>query len=190
MDNDRTSRTFADLSAFLRRAPKFRYYPVPLIVITLVDVLLTKKILETSVIIIAGFLIGSYLDLAVTRKWNFFFPFRRIVYLNFFTLGLSTIFFWALFAFHFMDIGGIALLTFSFTLTAFVRSMVYYVYYGDNLRKAILPALVYPSITIITAFSVTLIYSMVFSTTVAMIIFAFAGYVYANWTTFVNPWPW
>ncbi|MGC8505957.1 MAG: DUF2070 family protein [Thermoplasmata archaeon] len=182
MDNDRTSRTFADLSAFLRRAPKFRYYPVPLIIITLIDILFTKKILETSVIILASFLLGSYADLAVTRKWNFFFPFRRIVYLNFFTLGLSTIFFWALFAFHFMNISGIALLTFSFTLTAFVRSMVYYVYYGDNFRRAILPALVYPSITIITAFSVTLIYSMAISTTIAMIIFAFAGYVYANWT--------
>lgn len=182
MDTERTSRTFADLSAFLRRAPRFRYYPVPIIIITIIDIILTKKTLDVSLIVIGAFVVSAYADLAVTRKWDFFFPFRRIVYLNFFTLGLSSIFFWALFAFHFMYIGGVALLAFSFTLAAFVRAMVYYVYFGDRLRKAVLPAFVYPSSVILITFIATMSYSIAISTVVTMIIFAFAGYIYANWT--------
>ncbi|MCL4329788.1 MAG: DUF2070 family protein [Candidatus Thermoplasmatota archaeon] len=173
-------RTFADLSKFLRRAPRYRMYPVPLIIISLLDYLFTSDLVFSLIMVIGGFALVSLLDAWVIRVGKFYFPIRRVFYLNFFVLSICSGLFWVLGIFHAGGLGMDYLLLYAFSFTSYVKSMVFYVYYGDTVWKSVLPSLTF----FLGEASIFLAYKMSplpFAVGLAAaIIFSLSGFIFAH----------
>ncbi len=173
-------RTFADLSKFLRRAPKYRIYPVPLVIISLMDYLLVGDLVLSLVIVIGGFALASLLDIWVIRIGKFYFPIRRVFYLNFFILVICSALFWIMGGIRVAGLQIEYLLLYAFSISSYIKAMVFYVYYGDTVGRSVVPSFTY-FISVAAIFLIDRMHVMpVALGLAAALVFSISGFVFAH----------
>lgn len=175
-----TSFTFADLSRFLKRAPKLKTYVIPTILFIVADYFVVRDISFTFFALILPLVLVVPIDRVLVYFARFNFPTRRIYYLDFLSFFFSEIYFIIIrLAFPgFLNLGYDIMLAFS--TTALLRTMVFYTYYSDRYRKIVLPSMGY---FVSTAIGLTFIGTnpvIYIFFALMTLIFSAGGYVFAH----------
>ncbi len=177
---DANSFTFADLSRFLKRAPRVRTYAIPVALFLVADFILVRDLLFTVFAFIVPIVAVILIDMAFVSAAKFNFPRRRIYYLDFISFFLAEVYFLILrLAFPgFLSLEYQVML--AFATAGLLRSMVLYTYYTDRYRNIFLPSLGFTAAVMIgLAFidfnHLTYLYFFGIS-----IIFSVGGYAFAN----------
>ncbi len=140
---ENTTFTFADLSRFLRRAPRLKTYAIPAAFLLVIDFIIIRDVIFTSLAFLLPLLLVILFDRLFVRLAGFHFPPRRVNYLDFMSFFFSQLYFIILtLAFPwFMNISYDVML--AFATTGLLRSMVFYTYFSDRFRNVLLPSLGY-----------------------------------------------
>ncbi|MEM0155059.1 MAG: DUF2070 family protein [Thermoplasmataceae archaeon] len=138
-----------DLSRFVRGAPGWKFYIVPIFILAVVDYVLVGSILEVAIGFILSFILVIIFDSIFIKIGKFHFPLRRIVYLDFISYGLWTVIFWIS---HLLDAFGSveAQLFFAVSFVSFFRVLIFEVYYTEKISYLLPPSLNYTYAAIIT----------------------------------------
>lgn len=176
------NRTFADLSRYIRKSPSWSNYILPITIVLTIDYVLIKNILVVLVGILGSYFLVIFLDMIFARYSRFSFPTRRILFLNFLSLLIWSLFFWIIyFTKLFSDIE--SMLMISISSAALLRILIFYVYYSEKNLKAIVPSLSYTYSAIVT---LTLVYHdpiTVFPFVISSVVYVVAGLVFAKSST-------
>lgn len=136
------NRTFADLARFVKRSPSWPTYILPITVILTIDLVLIKSLIVVALGILGSYILVILLDLLFVKFTDFVFPLRRILFLNFISLLIWSVFFWILYVIRaFADIE--SLLMISISSIALLRVLIFYAYYSEKISRAIVPSLSY-----------------------------------------------
>ncbi len=141
METDQRSRTFAELTRFIYKSPHWRNFLIPIAAIFAFDYFLVRRIDLLLVGIIGSFLLVLILDEIFVKVAKFVFPFRRILFMDFLSLVIWSIYFWILYAIHFTSIENLIMI--SLSSVGLVRVIILYGYYSENSSKTIFPSLNY-----------------------------------------------
>ena len=133
------NRNIAELSRFILSSPRFRFYPLPLLLLLGIDFLILRNLLDI-IAVVSSFLGGIGLDLVIMRANRTFFPLRRTVFLNFFVLLA-----WSLLFYLFSLVGILLTWTFPFLLlfvsgTSMVRAITLYPYFSEKTYMQLVPS--------------------------------------------------
>ncbi|QRF74548.1 putative membrane protein [Thermoplasmatales archaeon] len=141
-DNSAKHRSIEDLTRFVRGAPGWKFYIVPLIFIMGIDYLLIRSLRDVLIGIFLSFVFVLVFDRIFILLGKFVFPMRRIAYLDFVSFGIWTIIFWIV---HFLNllVGTESQVFFSIAFVSFFRLLIFYVYYSEKVTSLLLPSLNY-----------------------------------------------
>ena len=138
-----SSFTFADLSRFLKRAPKLRTYIIPSVVLLVLDYIILKNLSYLSFLFVLPLLITFAIDYSMFKLMTKTFPRRRINFLDFLSFFICNVYFIILKAAFpgylniFFDI------VLSFSVAAMLRSMIFFLYISESIRRIFVPSLIY-----------------------------------------------
>ncbi|MGC8609557.1 MAG: DUF2070 family protein, partial [Thermoplasmata archaeon] len=136
------NKGFEDLTGFVRRSIKSRYFIIPIIAIVYIDYLIMKNLEYSIIAVVAIYLLAILLDMVFSRVTKITFPLRRSSYLNFVSLVTWSIFFWILLALHVFSNIEISMLV-SISSTTMLRFLIFYVFYPNDRFKEIIPSMNY-----------------------------------------------
>lgn len=166
----------------VKKAPHWSILVLLSAVVLFIDYLFLRSAYVVLVGILGSYLIVIALDLIFVRITKTYFPARRVLYLNFMSLGLSSIFFWIIISIHlFQSVE--SLLMVSISSATLLRVLIFYTYYSDRLSKFFIPALNY-TYAAIFALSITfrdLITIIPF--VISSIVYVIGGIVFVKSTT-------
>ena len=139
-EDSRKHRSIEDLTRFVRGAPGWKFYIVPLIVIMGIDYLLIHSLRDVLIGIFLSFVFVLLFDWVFIRIGKFVFPMRRIAYLDFVSFGVWTIIFWIV---HILNLfrGTEEQVFFSIAFVSFFRLLIFYVYYSEKISYLLPPSL-------------------------------------------------
>lgn len=139
---EQEGKAFSDLTKMVKKSPHWSMLSLYSAVILFVDYLLLRNLLVVLVGILGSYILVIFLDIIFVKITKTHFPTRRIYYLNFMSLGLSSVFFWIVYMIHlFPSIE--SLLMVSISSATLLRVLIFYTYYSDKLTKFFIPALNY-----------------------------------------------
>ena len=139
---EQEGKAFSDLTKMVKKSPHWSILAALTAVVLFVDYLFIMSLFVVIVGVLGSYLLVISLDLLFVRLAKTHFPPRRIFYLNFMSLGLSSIFFWVISIIHlFQNLE--TLLMVSISSATLLRVLIFYTYYSDKLSKFFIPALNY-----------------------------------------------
>ena len=142
MDEPGEHRKFSDLAKYVRKSPPWWVYVLPILALLTVDYFLIGSLYVVIFGILGSYLLVIALDSLFFVITHFKFPFKRIIFLDFTSLLIWNIFFWVLYLLHVFQNYEIAIMI-SISSTALLRTLIFFVYYSDNIVKSTIPALNY-----------------------------------------------
>lgn len=180
-----TNFTFADLSRFLRRAPKFRTYAIPTVLFLAADFMIISgdlafRLFFTALAFGVPLIVVILLDKALVRTAGFHFPTRRINYLNFLSFFFAQIYFLLL---RLISPGFLTLpydVMLAFSTTALLRSMVFYTYFSDRYRNIALPSLGYSAASMVGLSVISMNHLAFLLFALITLVFSVGGYLFAH----------
>ncbi len=175
MDENK-NKGFEDLTGFVRRSVKARYFILPIALIVYVDYLILRNLEYAIIAVVAIYLLAILFDMLFSRISKITFPLRRSVYLNFVSLVIWSVFFWILIGFNaFRDVE-ISMLV-SISSTTMLRFLIFYVFYPNDSFKEVIPSMNYVySALIFFLFIYTNDYRLVVPFIISSLIYAMAAY--------------
>lgn len=127
MEANHKSRTFAELSRFVYKSPHWRNLAIPIIAVFAVDFIILRDVMLVGMAVIGSFFLVLLFDWIFVKAARFVFPFRRILFMDFISLIIWSIFFWAVYYIHFMSVDNLIMISLSFV--SFVRVLILFGYY-------------------------------------------------------------
>lgn len=152
MEANHKSRTFAELSRFVYKSPHWRNLAIPVIAILLIDFFILRNFLLVMLGVAGSFLLVLLFDESFVKAAGFLFPFRRILFMNFLSLIIWSVFFWIIYYTHFASVETLIFL--SISAISFIRVIIFHGYYSENSVKNIFPALNYTFAAMVTFYAV------------------------------------
>lgn len=126
----------------LKRSPHWTLLTALSGLVLFMNYLFLRNLYIVTVGILGSYLIVIALDLIFVKLTKTYFPARRILFLNFMSLTLSSVFFWIIFSIRlFQNVE--TLLMVSISSATLLRVLIFYTYYSDKLTKFFVPALNY-----------------------------------------------
>ncbi len=130
-------KTLAGLSRYVRKSPKWYYFLIPIIVIFLIEGIILKNFPELAIISVLPFILLVLIDMGSIRVTNKKFNNNRIMYLDFISLIMATLFFFAGVLLHpLILMPYYYILALAIAFPAFLRFLVLYIYYPSNIYLA------------------------------------------------------
>ncbi|HLH86273.1 MAG TPA: DUF2070 family protein, partial [Thermoplasmataceae archaeon] len=151
---ERGTRPISDLSKYVKRSPHWSYLFALILLLVGVYYVLLRNIYVVFFGVLGPFLILIGLDYAFSRVSNAHFPMRRIMFLDFVSFLISTIFFLILYFSRLFSSVEIMLMI-SISSATLLRVLIFYTYYSDSPAKFVIPSLNY---TYGAVFSLTIIF--------------------------------
>ncbi len=139
---EQEGKAFSDLTKMVKKSPHWSILSLYSAVILFVDYLLLRNLLVVLVGVLGSYILVICLDIIFVKITKTHFPIRRIYYLNFMSLGLSSVFFWIIYLIHLFP-STESLLMVSISSATLLRVLIFYTYYSDKLTKFFIPALNY-----------------------------------------------
>jgi len=173
---------FSDLSKLIKRSPKWWQLLILVSIILIIDYLLIRNLLFILFGILGSYALLIAFDVFFVRVSKTYFPFRRIMYLDFLAFLISSAFFWILYYLHtFQNLEVMLLL--SISSAALLRVLILAIYYSDKISKLTIPTLNY---TFSSMIILTIIYRswyVLIPATISSIIYIVAGIIFIRATT-------
>ena len=170
MDEPGEHRKFSDLAKYVRKSPPWWVYILPILALLTVDYFLIGSIYIVIFGVLGSYLLVIALDSLFFVITRFKFPFKRIIFLDFTSLLIWNLFFWVIYFLHVFQNYEIAIMI-SVSSTALLRTLIFYVYYSDNIIKSTIPALNY-------TFSSIVALTVIFRDLYVLVPFIFSSIVY------------
>jgi putative membrane protein len=127
-------KTLAGISRYVRKSPKWYYFVIPVIIIFLIDGFILRNFATLSVISIMPFVLFVFIDYISIRFTNKKFNNNRIMYLDFTSLGMATLFFWVAVVLNsIISMPYYYILALAIAFPAFLRFLALYVYYPSSI---------------------------------------------------------
>ncbi len=167
---EQEGKAFSDLTKMVKKSPHWSILSLYSAVILFIDYLLLRNLLVVLVGILGAYILVICLDIIFVKLTKTHFPYRRIYYLNFMSLGLSSVFFWIVYVSHLFP-STESLLMVSISSATLLRVLIFYTYYSDKLSKFFIPALNYTYAAIFTL-------SIAFRNPITIIPFIISSIVY------------
>lgn len=176
-------KTLAGLSRYVKKSPRWYYFVLPLFLIFFIDYLITGSILNISIMLIIPFFVLIAIDFFTIRTTNKKFNFNRILYMDFISIAMATLFFLAAVALNpLISMPYYYILALSMAFPAFLRFLVLYIYYPSNIKLATLFSANYTFSYIISSFAFFYITSIplkfVIPLVVATLIYIGSSYIF------------
>lgn len=181
MEANHKSRTFAELSRFVYRSPHWRNIAIPVAAILLFDYFILRNIALVAIGVAGSFLLVLLFDELFVKAARFVFPFRRILFMNFLSLIIWSIFFWIILFFHFASLETLIFLPLS--AISFIRVIILHGYYSENTAKTIFPALNYTFAASVSFFFVFNDIIITIPFIISSLAYVFAGSVFVKRST-------
>ncbi len=182
MDEPGEHRRFSDLAKYVKKSPPWWAYVLPIFALLGVDYLLIRSVYVVIFGVLGSYFLVIALDSLFFVITRFKFPFRRIIFLDFTSLLIWNIFFWVLYLLHVFQNYEIAIMI-SISSTALLRTLIFYIYYSDNIIKSTIPALNYTFSSIV---SLTVIFKNLYVLIpfiLSSIVYVVAGVIFIKSTT-------
>jgi putative membrane protein len=180
MENS-SNHTFADLSRFLKKSPRLLTYMPPLFLFLLLDYITIKSVM----LLVEFFIIPLFLIILSDRVFvsiaRFNFPPRRVYFLDFTSFFIFNTYFLIL-SLIFGSSSPVVLAAMAISSTALIRSMVFYVYYSENVALVILPAIIYSLISLLIFSLVSFTPRVLVGTILSAVIFSLGGLSFAYYS--------
>jgi len=130
-------KTLAGLSRYIKKSPKWYYFLIPIIAIFLIDGIILRNLDALSFMSILPFIFFLLLDALTIKLTNKKFNNNRIMYLDFISLTLVTLFFWiGVLLYPVIRMPLYYILALAIAFPAFLRFLVLYIYYPSNIYLA------------------------------------------------------
>ncbi len=183
MDKSRTKvKGFSDLSKMIKHSPKWWQLLILVAIILIIDYFLIRNLLFILFGILGSYALLIVFDVFFVRISKTYFPFRRIMYLDFLVFLISSAFFWILYYSHIFQNLEVMLLL-SISSAALLRVLILAIYYSDKISRLTIPTLNY---TFSSMIILTIIYRswyVLIPATVSSIIYILAGIIFIRATT-------
>ncbi len=145
-------KTLAGISRYVRKSPKWYYFLLPVVLIFLIDYIILGNFPALSIISIMPFILLLIIDFGSIRFTNKKFNNNRIMYLDFVSLCLATLFFWiGILLNPIISMPYYYILALAIAFPAFLRFLVLYIYYPSSMFTALLLSMNYTFSYIIIA---------------------------------------
>ncbi|MEM3676256.1 MAG: DUF2070 family protein, partial [Thermoplasmataceae archaeon] len=139
---EKETRPISDLSKYIKRSPHWAYLFSIVLVLVGIYYFLLKNFYVVLVGVLGAFIILIGLDYAFSRLTNTHFPMRRIIFLDFVSFLVTTVFFIAIYFARVFSSVEIMLMV-SISSATLLRVLIFYTYYSDSPAKFIVPSLNY-----------------------------------------------
>ncbi|MFG1545233.1 MAG: DUF2070 family protein [Thermoplasmataceae archaeon] len=139
---DSENRGFSDLSKFVKRSPRWYTIIWLTVVILAFDYFLLRNIYLVIIGVLGSYLLVIGIDMLFVKIAQVYFPARRILFLDFLSLLIASIFFWAVYFSRIFSNPEIMLMV-SISSATLLRVLIFYTYYSDRPLKFIPPTLNY-----------------------------------------------
>ncbi len=128
------AKGFSDLSKMIKRSPKWWQLLILVSIILTVDYFLIRNVIFILFGILGSYALLILFDVFFIKISRTYFPFRRIMYLDFLAFLISSAFFWILYYSRiFQNLEVILLL--SISSAALLRVLILAIYYSDRVSK-------------------------------------------------------
>lgn len=174
-----SSFTFADLSKFLKRAPKLRTYTIPSGFLIIIDYILLRNVYYLFSLFILPLLLTFAIDYSMFKVFTKSFPKRRINFLDFLSFFICNIYFIILKGAFPAYLNVYFDIILSFSVSAMLRSMIFFLYISESIKKIFFPSLVYTASTMLGLFISGTPVSPILLFLVTSVIFLLGGYLFA-----------
>ncbi len=166
----------------IKRSPKWWQLLILVSIILTVDYFLIRNVIFILFGILGSYALLILFDVFFIRISRTYFPFRRIMYLDFLAFLISSVFFWILYYSRiFQNLEVILLL--SISSAALLRVLILAIYYSDRVSKLTIPTLNYTFSSMIV---LTIIYHswyVLIPAIISSIIYIVAGIIFIKTTT-------
>ncbi len=181
-EQEQEGKAFSDLTKMVKKSPHWSILVVLTALVLLVDYAFIMSLFIIIVGVLGSYLLVIFLDVLFVRITKAHFPARRILYLNFMSFALASIFFWIISLIHlFQSLE--SLLMVSISSATLLRVLIFYTYYSDKLSKFFIPALNY---TYAAVFALTIAFrdlATVIPFIISSIIYVIGGIVFVKSST-------
>lgn len=181
MEQNHTSRTFAELARFAYKSPRGQILSIPVAIVFLIDYMIVRNAELTGVVFIGSFLLVLLFDILFVKIARFVFPFRRILFMDFISLMIWSVFFWIIYYIHFTALPDLVMIAMS--SVSLMRVLILFGYYSERSYKTILPSLNY---TYAAAVAIILMYGFIpglIPFVISSVIYSVAGSVFVRRST-------
>ncbi|MCL4420836.1 MAG: DUF2070 family protein, partial [Candidatus Thermoplasmatota archaeon] len=166
----------------IKRSPKWWQLLILVSIILTVDYFLIRNVIFILFGILGSYALLILFDVFFIKISRTYFPFRRIMYLDFLAFLISSAFFWILYYSRiFQNLEVILLL--SISSAALLRVLILAIYYSDRVSKLTIPTLNYTFSSMIV---LTIIYHswyVLIPAIISSIIYIAAGIIFIKTTT-------
>ncbi|MCL4341207.1 MAG: DUF2070 family protein [Candidatus Thermoplasmatota archaeon] len=164
------NKGFSDLSKFVKRSPKWYNIIWLTAIIMAFDYFLLRSLYLVLVGILGSYLLLISIDELFVKIAHIFFPFRRILFLDFLSLLIASVFFWVIYFLKIFNNPEIMLMI-SVSSATMLRVLIFYTYYSDRPLKFIPPTLNY-------TFAAMVALSVIFREWITIIPFVASSIIY------------
>ena len=138
-EQEQEGKAFSDLTKMVKKSPHWSILVGLTALVLFIDYLFIMSLFIIIVGVLGSYLLVISLDVLFVRITKTHFPARRILYLNFMSFALASIFFWIISLIHlFQSLE--SLLMVSISSATLLRVLIFYTYYSDKLSKFFIPA--------------------------------------------------
>ncbi len=183
-----SNKTLAGISRYIKKSPSWYYFAAPVFLIFTIDYIINRNFKSLLFLLILPFFILISLDFLFIKSTNRSFNNKRIVYMDFISLTVESIFFWILYSLNFfinLDIYYIIALSVAFS--SFLRFLVLFIYYPKKILISFIISMDYTfSFAILSLFffvNISLYLPYLISLIVTSIIFVISAYLYIHIST-------
>lgn len=135
------NRIFADLTRYMKRSPRARFYLAPVLAYTAITYLIFRSLYFVALFYILPFLLVIVLDMIFVSVTKFHFPIRRILFLNFSVFTVLSLIVWIFYPLSIPLKDSYAVIIFCWSAISFVRGILYLPYYVESYPRLILPSM-------------------------------------------------
>ncbi len=125
----------------MKRSPSARVYVAPVVVYLILSYFLFHSVWQSLLLYALPALLVICSDEIFVHYANFYFPSRRIYFLNFSTFTVFSILAWITFTVKLPIGGAYGAILFSWSAVSFLRVILYYPYYSGEPKKLYLPSM-------------------------------------------------
>jgi putative membrane protein len=127
-------KTLAGLSRYIKKSPKPYYFVIPIFIMFLINGIILRNLQILSIMSILPFIFLLLIDAGSIKATNKKFNNSRIIYLDFISLSMVTLFFWFGVLLHSVILMPYYyILALAIAFPAFLRFLVLYIYYPTNI---------------------------------------------------------
>lgn len=176
------NKGFSDLSKFVKRSPRWYNFIWLTGLILIFDYFLLRSVYLVLVGVLGSYVLVIGIDVLFVKIAQVYFPVRRIFFLDFLSLFIASVFFWAIYFTHLFENPEIMLMI-SISSATLLRVLIFYTYYSEKPLKFVPPTLNYTFAAMVALSIIYREWIIIIPFVASSIIYAVCGIIFVKSST-------